>query len=145
MADFVMPPDKRTLKPDTYKPEYCEMLIEHMKQGYSFDSFTGVIGKCRKTLYNWVDTHPDFKEAKEIAFGKCQMWWEKQAIDGLYNFKDGPTLNQSVWIFNMKGRFGWRDQTDITAKVDSNVKTTDQNTESISELLKLLKQAKEIE
>lgn len=140
MAEFQFPPDRRTLKPDTYKPEYCEMLIAHMEQGFSFTSFGGVINKCKQTLFNWVKDHPEFSEAKDIAFAKCEMWWEKQGIDGLYSHKDGPNLNGGVWIFNMKGRFGWRDQMDLSA----NVKNTDQNTESLSELVTMLKEAKSI-
>ena len=26
-------------RPTKYKPEYCEMLIEHMSEGLSFESF----------------------------------------------------------------------------------------------------------
>lgn len=50
-----------------YKPEYCEMLIEHMSQGYSFASFGAIIRVGRNTLYMWSRDIEEFAEAKEIA------------------------------------------------------------------------------
>jgi len=52
-------------RPTVYLPEYCDLLIEHNKQGLSFESFGAVVGVGRTTLYAWVDSQPDFKDAKE--------------------------------------------------------------------------------
>lgn len=50
-----------------YKPEYCDMLIEHMAEGFSFESFGGKVRCGRTTLYDWVANFPEFAEAKEIG------------------------------------------------------------------------------
>lgn len=50
-----------------YKPEYCEMLIEHMAKGHSFESFGGVVLCGVRTLYDWAERFPEFAEAKAIA------------------------------------------------------------------------------
>lgn len=92
-----------------YKPEYCEQLIAHMAKGYSFETFGADISVSRRTLYNWEEAHPDFKEAKEIGYLKCQKWWETQGVDGVWNHFEQSTLNTGVFVFNMKNRFGWRD------------------------------------
>lgn len=89
----------------TYDPNYCELLIEHMKRGLSFETFGSKISKDRKTLYNWVEAHPEFKEAKEIAHLHSQYFWESRGIEGLTE----RGFNAAVWIFTMKNRFKWVD------------------------------------
>lgn len=90
-------------------PEYCEKLINHMAEGYSFESFAGLVGVSRRTIYNW-EAHPKFKEAKEIGFEKCRLFWERLGIVNIIS--DGETkqsLNTGAWIYNMKVRFPeWR-------------------------------------
>ena len=97
-------------RPSKYDPKYCEMLIEHMSKGYSFESFGAVIGSNRDTLYEWAKRHSEFSDAKKHANDRCLEFWEKQGIEGLYSYEDGPKLNSSVWIFNMKHRHRWRDR-----------------------------------
>ena len=92
----------------SYKKEYCNKLIEHMEQGLSFESFAGVVGVCKQTIYNWEKRHEDFKKARQIAIAKCQLFWEQLGIDGtLGRYKN---FNATSWIFNMKNRFGWGDE-----------------------------------
>jgi len=63
-----------------YKVELCDLLIKHMAQGLSFESF-GVIAKVgRRTLFNWVKKHPDFEEAKEIGASQSMALFEKLLI-----------------------------------------------------------------
>lgn len=103
-------------RPTDYDPIYCEMLIKHMEDGLSYESFAGVVGCCEKTLYNWESEFPEFLQAKNKGKPKCRLWWEKTGRDGLHNetIKDGDgmtvtkSINATIWIFNMKNRFGWR-------------------------------------
>jgi len=105
-------------RPTKYKHEYCSMLIEHMSNGLSYEAFAGVIGVCKFSLYEWEKNHEEFSDAKLIAFQKCQLFWEKLGVDHIINRSDSEhqggsssrSLNASVWIFNMKNRFKWRDK-----------------------------------
>jgi len=54
-------------QPTLYKPEYCEMLIKHMKEGNSFESFGAIVHTCRTTLYNWTREHSEFLYAKNMG------------------------------------------------------------------------------
>ncbi len=105
-------------RPTDYKDNYPEMLIEHLKRGYSFESFGGIVGASKETLYNWTERHKEFVDAKKVGTSYARHEWEKKGIDGLYNetIKDDQgmtvtrSINPTLWIFNMKNRFGWRDK-----------------------------------
>lgn len=101
-------------RPSTYKPEYCAALVEHMKQGYSFEAFGGVIVKSVDTLYAWLKAHDEFSEAKKEGEVLCRIWWEKMGHAGLTGKL--KNFNATVWIFSMKNRFHWRDKQEMTGK-----------------------------
>lgn len=126
----------KTGRPSKYNPDYCDMLITHMEDGLSFESFAGLVRVCRDTLYEWVEKHEDFSYAKSVGASLTRLYWEKVGRDGLYNetikSDDGMTINRSinssVWIFTVKNRLGWRDAKDIE------LKKTDAASERVSEL-----------
>lgn len=105
--------------PTLYKEGYCIALIDHMSKGFSYESFAAKIGTCRATLYNWEKDHPEFLDTKKQAQELCQYWWESAGINGLYTIVEHgeggekniieKKINPSMWIFNMKARFRWKD------------------------------------
>lgn len=112
-------------RPTKYRGEYCQELIEHMgNQGLSYESFAGVIGVSIQTLYEWEAKHKRFFEAKQEAFAKNRVWWERVGAAGMAG--KIPGFNSTVWVFSMKNRHGWRDRietenkTQIEAKVNLN-------------------------
>lgn len=126
-------------RPSDYKPEYCDMLIEHMAGGLSFEAFAGVLRKSKVTLYKWADEHAEFMNAKQVGTEACRLFWEKLGVDYVINIseshKDGDSsshisksLNAKVYDINMKNRFGWADKQEIkqelTAAVDMVYDTT---------------------
>lgn len=96
-------------RPPEYKPEYCQMLIDHMSKGFSYESFSAKIDTSRVTLYNWEKQYEEFLYAKRLGMERCQAWWEEQGHKGLFEEKDTPKLQASLWMFNMKARFRWKD------------------------------------
>lgn len=117
-------------RPTKYKEEYCEMLIEHMSQGLSYESFAGLIKVAIDTLYEWQKVHPAFSEAKSLGKAQALLLWEKEGIKGLwdeveYNEKGQKTyerkINNVMWVFNMKNRFGWRDKTEAEVQESKSV------------------------
>lgn len=99
-------------RPSSFKPEFCEQLVAHMSEGLSFETFGAVIDVAEKTLYNWTEKYPEFLQAKEKGFLANKYFWERAGINGM---KAGKDFNAVVWIFNMKNRFRWRDQVDVTS------------------------------
>lgn len=109
-------------RPTSYDPKYCDELMEFMAQGYSYEAFAGKISVTVGTLYEWEKANKDFSEAKELAFAKNRIFWEGLGINNIINKTDSESfgegfskstsrsLNSSVWVFNMKNRFKWRDK-----------------------------------
>ena len=107
-------PEVKKGRPAGYKPEYCQILIDEMAKGLSFEAVAGVIDEPTSAMYRWVEMYPAFREAKEKAFRLNREFWERQGVDGLWQTPDGKKLNNTIWIFNMKNRFGWRDNREVT-------------------------------
>jgi hypothetical protein len=126
---------KRTLgRPTSYKPEYCQLVIEHMSKGLSFESFAGVVGTCKQTIYNWTVKYPEFLDARNEADAKCRLFWEKSGIQGMF-LGQHDKFNATVWVFNMKNRFHWRDMQEIKQEVTGN-QTINISQENIIDLIK---------
>ena len=99
-------------RPTDYKPEYCDELIDHMAQGFSFESFAGRISVAEDTLYEWQNVHKEFSEAHRTGKSKMRMFWEELGIVGT---TEGKNFNASAWAFNMKNKLRWTDRTDVTS------------------------------
>lgn len=89
-------------RPTLYQPEFCEMLVDHMDQGYSFESFAADVDVDRDTLYEWAKVHPQFSDAKKRGFAKSLKFLEKAGLDSIF---DCAGFNTTLYIFTMKSRF----------------------------------------
>lgn len=137
-------------RPSKYKPEYCEMLISHFKNGDSYTTFAATVDVDRDTLYEWETKYPEFSDAKKRGWAHYQKFWEDHGKSGLYNetFKDNDgmtvsrSINSAVYIYNMKCRFpkDWRDIQEVKAEV----KNENAESEKVQELLAWLKSAKDL-
>jgi hypothetical protein len=110
-------------RPSKYKKEFCQKLIDFMAKGFSFEAFSGHIEVNQDTLHEWAKRHPDFSEAKDMAFAKNREFWEALGINGIHNESwhqgGSKSLNASVWIFNMKNRFKWRDRVEHSGGIET--------------------------
>lgn len=89
-------------RPSKFKPEYCQMLVDHMSQGLALESFAAKINVTIKTLYLWRDAYPEFLQAFELGRAKSFAVWEKLGMQGM--LKPG-TLVSAIWAYNMRCRF----------------------------------------
>ena len=97
---------KRKGRPTKYKEEYCEKLVAHMAKGLSYESFAGLIGVHRETLYEWERKHEIFSDSKKIGKEKCLLFYETIGVQGMLG--KIPNFNATTWIFKMKNKFGWK-------------------------------------
>jgi hypothetical protein len=117
--EIEMPPEKNSKigRPKAYKPEYCEMLIKHMANGFSFESFAALIDISGSSTYEWIKDYPDFADAKRTGTKKSLHWFEKAAQHQIVKGKG----HASTLIFFMKNRFGWQDNVIADKTDDANV------------------------
>ena len=96
-------------RPTKYRPEFCHLVIEHMKQGLSFESFAGKVGVWKEAIYEWIKKHEDFANAVKVGRAAQRYALEKMALaQALGKFKGAPATT----IFVLKNTIGWRDQPD---------------------------------
>ncbi len=93
-------------RPTDYKPEYCQMLVTHMGQGFSFESFAADVDTTRSTLYYWEKNFPEFSDAKKRGREKCLKALEAAGLGLTFGQIKG---NSTSWIFQMKNIAGWKD------------------------------------
>jgi hypothetical protein len=128
VADIIeIKPNKKKSKENKYgpkfKPEFQDMLLEHMSKGFSYETFAKKIGTCRQSLYYWEKSIPGWLDTKRKAFEACQYRWEEIGLE-LCN-------NPTVWMFQMKARFGWRDVQVVEQSVQINETEKERSVEEI--------------
>jgi len=105
----VIPAKRPVGRPSAYEGRFCQMLIDHMAAGFSYESFAGLIAVAISTIYKWEKEHKQFSDAKQRGVAAALHWWENAAVVGM----GMPTkqFNSTVWSRNMNARFpkqGWR-------------------------------------
>ena len=114
--------DMRGAVSSKYRPEFCQMMVDDMAKGYSFEAFAGLIGVHKETMYQWVKKHPDFAEAKKRAFDANRRYWEKVGIEQSSYTGTSKHGSSSSFIFNMKNRFDWVDKKETKLDAGENTK-----------------------
>lgn len=110
-----MPPGQ----PTKYRPEYCERLVAHMSNGYSYEAFAGIIGVCDDTLREWEKVWPEFSAAKKRGVALSRVWWEKVfAGHAAGKIKNGAAAT----IFAMKCKFQWREAEPVLPDINLTLK-----------------------
>lgn len=100
-------------QPTKYKKDYCQLLIDHMSDGYSFESFAGRhdVRVAIDTLYNWANLFPDFSEAKRQACAARLKAHEERALQ----IARGGRGNATMQMFIMRTQHkSWQEKTQET-------------------------------
>jgi hypothetical protein len=90
-------------RPTDYKPEYCDIVRNLMKEGASKVEIALELDICVQTLDNWMDKNPEFFKAFKEAIDFSEGWWCKEGRINLGN----KNFNSRLWEINMMNRFGW--------------------------------------
>jgi len=97
-------------RPSSYKPEYCQQIIEHVGvEGNTIRSFATFIRVHKDTLYEWATVHPDFSAALKQAQHDSEAYWELWLKDNL----DNKNANAPLVKLYFANRFGWHDKQEI--------------------------------
>ena len=118
-------------RPTIYKDDYCQLLVDHMASGFSFESFGAVIDSSKDTLYHWANTIPDFSEAKKKGRIK-QLFHDENILNGMAIGKPG---NAAALIFKMKNCHKWTDKQEIQINAQDTEKLLLEAQQALVELL----------
>ena len=77
-----------------YDEKYCHLVVEAGKEGASETEMACMIGVLRSTLKTWSAVHNEFYFAFELAKQHAQVWFEKQAKEGMWS---GKAFNAVAW------------------------------------------------
>jgi hypothetical protein len=113
-------------RPSTYRPEYCEQVIEQGKLGKSPTQIAVAIGIARSTMQSWADQHLEFSAALTRAKECEQAWWEDTGQSGLTADK----FNSAVWAKSMSSRFrdDYTERRELAGVADRPIETKDVTT-----------------
>ena len=96
----------------SYKDEYAQMLIEHMEQGRSFPSFSGVINVPYSTLCRWERNIDSFADAREIGEARALLKMEQLGMAGMIG--KIPNFSSKIWALIMKNKFDWPEKMPVS-------------------------------
>lgn len=119
------------------------MLIKHGMDGNPFETFGPVIGVSRSTMYEWVDEHEEFSDAKKLATDFALKWWFETGKNNLI-MPEGEKFNASVYIFTMKAMFMLRDGSESKGQLENPIGKTKEQTEALKKEVDQLKEALEL-
>lgn len=85
-----------------YQPWMCEEAIRQGIKGKFVSHIAATLGVCTKTLYNWQDQYPEFKEAMDWAKSYSLAYHEEALIKGIkggkgYNFAPNAFILSNKW------------------------------------------------
>lgn len=73
------------------------------RRGFTIVEIAAEFDVARNTLYDWIDTHPNFSNAISRARDLAEAWWAKQGRKGIWSRE----FNSSAYRLQMMNRFGW--------------------------------------
>lgn len=91
-------------KPPHYKETYPEELFLLMQKGKKGAQLHSHFNISKKTFYNWITKHPDFKEAYEKGWESCETYWERI---GEQMIEEKDERGHKIWLAFMNRHFGW--------------------------------------
>ena len=128
-------------RPSDYRSEYCDEIIEFMKEGKHVIQFAAHVGTHKATVYRWAQEHEEFRDALSTAQGASAAWW----INLHQNTAAGIVGGNATLIIHMlknkdKAEFG--DQQTIEVKGDAVNALANLSSETLAAMAKDLSNGK---
>jgi hypothetical protein len=98
-------------------------MISMAEDGASDVEMIAYLDISKDLWYRWIEEEEEFSNTIKRCHALCEAWWTRHGRQMATGIADG---NATVWIFNMKNRFKWRDkiEQDITSSDGSMSPTT---------------------
>jgi len=92
-----------------FSPEYAADIVEYMAKGHTLTAASGKFRVTRKTIYNWMEEYPEFKEAVEVAFAAGQAFKE----EGLYGAKTPVDTTKFIFALKTSKSGDWKETNSV--------------------------------
>lgn len=100
-------------RPTSYRPEYCEQVVEAAREGKSLTAFAAEIDVGRQSITDWCAAHEEFSLAVNHAKALAASWYEQQARKVVENGGTGAQATLIVFGLKNMGSDDWRDKHEI--------------------------------
>ena len=84
------------------------IMREAAQEGASDVEVRCLLGIGESGWYTLIEDDEQFCRTVKECKALCQVWWERTGR----KMTMGADGNATVWIFNMKNRFGWKDKSE---------------------------------
>ena len=134
--------------PLKYRPEFCEIAVNFLSQGYTLTALAAELDVTRETVDQWRKKYPEFGTAINKGYAKAQRFFEQRLIlmakgdtsDATEGVRDN--VNMTALIFTLKTRFhkyfGNKQTIEHTGKVETGPDVSKLSTKDLKELEKIL-------
>ena len=103
--------------PTTYKPEYGVKILEAMSEGYSLAAAASMIDVHRQRVYDWMNTHEDFKALVELGKVKRQQFLERRLMN---DAATGPMATSTIFALK-NASADWREDLQSKVQIDQTI------------------------
>jgi hypothetical protein len=135
-------------QPTKYTPEVCDTIVALLEQGKDLAHVAAAHNVSERTLYNWLNTHDELKEAYEIAQAKSKAFWLDKADEYIAK---GREVNATLMIARLSNKGIWKRNADTAPaqnihienmQVNNEIKqlSTDELQEKLQKKLEILQQ-----
>lgn len=94
---------------DDLPENWHELMRDCGQEGGSAVEARCLLGIGESAWETLLTDSEEFRRTEKERQALCEVWWERQGR----RMTSGGDGNATVWIFNMKNRFGWRDKQEI--------------------------------
>lgn len=95
---------------DKLPADWKTLMRECAQEGGSEVEARCILGISETAWLTLMADSEEFRGTVKECKALCRTWWERQGRKMAAGVAEG---NATVWIFNMKNRFGWRDKIDV--------------------------------
>lgn len=89
--------------------DWENIMREAAQEGASDVEVRCLLGIGESGWYTLIEDDEQFCRTVKECKSLCQVWWERTGR----KMTMGADGNATVWIFNMKNRFGWHDKQQV--------------------------------
>jgi len=122
-AEHCLGNKKTKYNPDVHIP----LLMQLFAEGKSIAEFCFKALVTQKTFHQWVNTHPLFETAYELALCAAQVVWDFKG--------ENKEINTAAWTIIMKNRFSYSEERKLSIPKIKGAKTFDEHYKIIMEHL----------